>query len=272
LLTAEELDRYHAQGFLVCPGLVTRLACERLCVHLSATIAAVASEYVAGARRELPFWDLMRRSRGGLEVFWDPSSGSPRDGLEAATMRVGHALHAADPVFAAFCAAPAIRERFRQILGGPGAVLASAVIYKQPRSEIVQFGMHQDAWYLTTAPDSLALAFVALDDMSAENGCLEVIPGSHRDPVAVVLRMGPDGFVPTAGAMPRAPARERGVALPVEKGSVIFLDGRTYHGSEPNRSSRPRRALLLHGMGAGSTLAPTSWLVDDGAPLPVEPM
>ncbi len=272
MLDPDALARYHRDGFLVCPALLPRAACEALTGQLSTRIAAVAAEYVAGARREIGFWELMTRSRGGLEVFWDPSRGSPGEGLEGAAMRVGHALHLADPAFEAFCADPTLRGGLRQIVGEPGVVLQSAVIYKQPRSELVQFGMHQDAWYLTTSPESLALAFIALDDMDAENGCLEVIPGSHRTGLAVALRMGPSGFVPAVGRAPRAPGRDRAVALPVEKGSVIFVHGRTYHGSEPNRSDGPRRALIVHAMSAGSRLAPTSWILSGGEPPLLAPL
>jgi len=264
MLSAEELASYHEHGFVVCPDLVPRAACDALNGHLSTVIAAVAAEYVAGVRREIGFWELMARSRGGLEVFWDPSRGSPHTGLAAATMRVGHALHAVDPTFGAFCAVPAIRSRLRQTVGEPGTVLQSAIIYKQPRSEAVQFGMHQDASYLTTEPESLALAFVALDDMTPRNGCLEVIPGSHRSGLEVTLTMGPTGFVPTTVRARGKRGRADAVPLVVGRGAVIFVHGRTFHGSEPNRSDGPRRALILHAMSARSRLATTSWILEGG--------
>src|SRR5262249_22301981 len=153
--------RYDEEGFVVCPALVPRVDCEGLCAHLSEVIARVLAETAAGTRTEPGFWALMARSRDTVEVFRDPAQ--PGVG-EGATMRVGHALHAVDPGFAAFAAQPALRGRLRQIVGEPGWLIQSAVIYKQPRSDLVQFGMHQDAWYLTTEPESLALAFVALDD------------------------------------------------------------------------------------------------------------
>ncbi len=265
MLSADQLARYREQGFVVCPGLYPRATCDALTGHLSSVIAGVAAEYLAGARRELGFWDLMKRSRGGLEVFWDPSRGSPREGLRRRP-----------------CASATPSTRRTQVSPGsarrrPSAtrsarwsvaralLLSSAVIYKQPRSEVVQFGMHQDASYLTTEPESLALAFIALDDMTRENGCLEVLPGSHRAPLGVTLAMGPDGFVPVGGRAPRGPTRDGAIPLVVEKGSVVFVDGRTYHGSEPNRSDGPRRALIVHAMNAGSRLASTSWLVEAGA-------
>jgi phytanoyl-CoA hydroxylase len=272
MLTALELRAYEEQGYVVCPGLLPRGDCDALTAHLSTLIARIAAEYVAGTRHELGFWELMTRSRDRVEVFWDGDRSSPREGLEPATTRVGHALHAADPAFASLCASKALTARLREVVGEQGSMIQSAVIYKQPRSDRVQFGMHQDASYLTTEPESLALAFIALDDMNPENGCLEVVPRSHLDGLGVVLEMGPNGFSPVRGQAPRSPSRELATPLVLEKGSVVFLHGRTYHGSEPNRSDSPRRALIVHAMGGHSRLAPTSWVMVNGQPPPLVPL
>lgn len=39
---------------------------------------------------------------------------------------------------------------------------------------------HQDSTFLCTTPDSLVGFWIALDDATLENGCLWVIPGSHK--------------------------------------------------------------------------------------------
>lgn len=273
MLSAGELAEYAERGYLVCPDLLSREACDAACARLSVIIEEVAAEYAAGARPVVDFWSLMARSRDGIEVFWDPSRGPPAPGsLEGATMRVGHAIHRLDPVFRDLAATPALREGLRQIVGEPGELIQSAVIYKQPRSRLVQFGMHQDAWYLTTEPDSLVLAFLALDDMRPDNGCLEVLPGSHRGGLGAVLKMGPNGFVPASGRSPREPSRAGAVALPIPKGAVVFADGRTYHGSGENRSDGPRRALILHAKSARARLAESCWILEDGAPTPSVPL
>ena len=106
-------------------------------------------------------------------------------------MRVGHGLHLADPEFGALCREPAIVSSLAQLVPRPVKLIQSAVVYKQPGDQLVQFGSHQDAWYLTTDPESLVLAFVPFDDTDGDNGCLEVVPGSHRVP-----------FAPPAGALP----------------------------------------------------------------------
>lgn len=101
---------------------------------------------------------------------------------------------------------------------------------------------HQDyAFYPHTNDDLLAVG-VALDDCALENGCLLIIPGSHKGPV---LDHHQDGYF--VGAI--TPSRtdvDLGKAVPVEvrAGGVSIHHVRMLHGSAPNRSSRPRRLLL----------------------------
>jgi len=174
-------------------------------------------------------------------------------------MRVGHGLHLADPVFAAFCREPAIAASLAQLVPPPVKLIQSTVVYKQPRDSLVQFGSHQDAWYLTTDPESLVLAFVPLDDTDVENGCLEVVPGSHHGPLTVRMHMTDAGFVPRGQADRRMETHPT-TPLPAARGSIIFVHGRTFHASRPNGSQRPRRALIVHGMSASSRFAPDCWI------------
>jgi ectoine hydroxylase-related dioxygenase (phytanoyl-CoA dioxygenase family) len=101
---------------------------------------------------------------------------------------------------------------------------------------------HQDyAFYPHTNDDLLAVG-VALDDCTLENGCLLVLPGSHKGPI---LDHHQDGVF--VGAI--SPSRERvdlSQAVPVEvrAGGVSIHHVRLLHGSAPNRSARPRRLLL----------------------------
>jgi phytanoyl-CoA hydroxylase len=78
----------------------------------------------------------------------------------------------------------------------------------------------------------------ALDASTTENGCLFVVPGSHRY-----------GAVPHAGAEARV-SDDRWcsggpIAVPLPPGSAIAFHPYLLHSSGPNRSSRPRRALTL---------------------------
>jgi ectoine hydroxylase-related dioxygenase (phytanoyl-CoA dioxygenase family) len=102
-------------------------------------------------------------------------------------------------------------------------------------------GWHQDwAFYPHTNDDVLAVG-IPLDDMTLDNGCLLVIPGSHLGPVldhhaggVFVGSVDPDGIDERAA-----------VPLEVPAGSVTLHHARLLHGSAPNRSNGPRRLCLV---------------------------
>ena len=97
-------------------------------------------------------------------------------------------------------------------------------------------------------------AWIALDDASIENGCLWVLPGSHREGVLHQFKDHgkPDEFDPTDEAF----GFDDSGAVPVEvkTGDVVFFNGYLLHRSLKNRSSNMRRALVNHYMSAASLL------------------
>ncbi len=101
---------------------------------------------------------------------------------------------------------------------------------------------HQDwAFYPHTNDDLLAVG-VAMDPMTLENGCLLVIPGSHKGPIVdhhsksrgIFVGAVTDEDFTAAGAVP----------ILLEAGGISIHHVRTLHGSAPNTSSNPRRLLL----------------------------
>ena len=77
--------------------------------------------------------------------------------------------------------------RFRlaayQLLGGPCRFLHDQIFCKPPAPRCPQswFGFHQDLYYWSwTAPMQHLTCWVALDDSTEDNGCLQYVAGSHR--------------------------------------------------------------------------------------------
>jgi ectoine hydroxylase-related dioxygenase (phytanoyl-CoA dioxygenase family) len=110
--------------------------------------------------------------------------------------------------------------------------------------KLAEFGSpvewHQDwAFYPHTNDDILAVG-VPLDDMTAQNGCLLVIPGSHKGPTLDHHQNGM--FV---GAV-TDPSFDDSSAVRVEAnaGDISIHHVRALHGSLPNTSGKPRRLLL----------------------------
>ncbi|MCI2418238.1 phytanoyl-CoA dioxygenase family protein [Saccharopolyspora sp. K220] len=99
---------------------------------------------------------------------------------------------------------------------------------------------HQDwAFYPHTNDDVLAVG-IAIDEMALCNGCLMVVPGSHRGPV---LSHHQDGYF--VGAVPPDGLADRAVPIELRAGGISVHHARLLHGSAPNTSDRPRRFLLF---------------------------
>ena len=100
---------------------------------------------------------------------------------------------------------------------------------------------HQDwAFYPHTNDDLLAVG-VALDDMTRDNGCLLVLPGSHK---GRVYDHHLDGRF--CGAVTEPDFDDSACeAIEVKAGGISIHHVRTLHASLPNSSPNPRRLLLL---------------------------
>jgi ectoine hydroxylase-related dioxygenase (phytanoyl-CoA dioxygenase family) len=105
--------------------------------------------------------------------------------------------------------------------------------------------LHQDQYYLRVKPGTCMAAWMALDPCDEENGCLQVVPGSHDLPVLCTQKADTtisftDITVPIPEGTPVLPVR-------MEPGDVFFFNGSVIHGSYPNSSrDRFRRALIGH--------------------------
>jgi phytanoyl-CoA hydroxylase len=118
---------------------------------------------------------------------------------------------------------------------------------------------HQDERFIPTRDRSLVGAWIALDDATIENGCLWVLPGSHRNGYLHPFKRhdNPDEFDPTDEAYGFDDAAA--VSVEVNAGDVVFFNGYLLHRSMRNRSTGTRRALVSHYMNAWSLLP---WMTD----------
>ena len=102
---------------------------------------------------------------------------------------------------------------------------------------------HQDFCYTPHTNDDVITAMLLLDDVDADNGCLMVVPGTHRGTIDSLFLDGVfTGMV--------APALEKDYLarqIPIEgkAGAVCLMHTRLQHGSAPNLSAARRRAIYL---------------------------
>ena len=100
---------------------------------------------------------------------------------------------------------------------------------------------HQDITFYPHTNDDLLAVGVAIDDMNLENGCLMVIPGSHKGPLYDHHQ---EGVFVGAVTDPTFEPRNA-VPVQVKAGGISIHHTRLLHGSAPNTSEKPRRLLLF---------------------------
>lgn len=105
--------------------------------------------------------------------------------------------------------------------------------------------LHQDQYYLRVQPGTCMAAWMALDVIDEENGCLQVVPGSHTWPLLCTVKG--DTRVSFTDVTVELPEGEAPVPVPMQPGDVLFFNGQLVHGSTPNTSKdRFRRSLIGH--------------------------
>jgi phytanoyl-CoA hydroxylase len=138
---------------------------------------------------------------------------------------------------------PRLARSLSTFLGGLEPFAVQTMLYFKPPGARGQ-AVHQDQYYLRVEPGTCIAAWMALDPCDEENGCLEVVPGSHEWPVLCTIDADTSGSF-TDITVP-LPGDTQLVPVLMEPGDVLFFNGSLVHGSKPNRSDRFRRALIGH--------------------------
>ena len=134
-------------------------------------------------------------------------------------------------------------------LMGQGRVLLQEMALVKPPKISGEKPWHQDAAYFRgNDPNLMFGVWIALDPATRENGCMEVIPGSHlRGPAPHV----PAKDINLCTIRPDLVRLQDRVALPMEPGDVLIFHSLIHHYTAANRSDQRRRALQFHYHQAG---------------------
>jgi ectoine hydroxylase-related dioxygenase (phytanoyl-CoA dioxygenase family) len=135
----------------------------------------------------------------------------------------------------------------RALIEGPIAIYRAVLMTKGGAGGTV-LPWHQDGgqfWGLDRDP--FLQIWTALDDAPVEAGCVEVLPGSHKEGLATPL----GGVVPDEH-VERRRANENAVPLPAKAGEAILLHNYVWHRSLVNRTGHTRRAFSICYMSANT--------------------
>lgn len=153
-----------------------------------------------------------------------------------------------DPLFLAYLQ----RELYSDICArayGEGTAIACfrAMFMNKPSGLGSYLIWHQDRW-TDLDRDPLITVWTALDPATKDNGCVQIVPGSHRE------LLNPEhgsGFLTDEQANEIA-ERSDTVYLELEAGQVVLLHNHMLHTSDVNRTDQSRRAFSVCYMDAAT--------------------
>ena len=151
-----------------------------------------------------------------------------------------------DAVFAAFAAAPELLDIVEQLIGPDIKLFGSQCFMKPPGG--VEKPYHQDAAYFSIEPPEIVTCWTALDDATIDNGCLWVIPGSHRGGLLPHSQPWDVGDRVDMQIPDEQVGYEDEVPNELNAGSCSFHHCMLLHRSGANGTQRSRRGLAIHYM------------------------
>lgn len=185
------------------------------------------------------FMDL--RHSGSWPGDFDGVGATADDPLKAYP-RMIH-MHRWDPLSLAWVLDPRIAGVLEAATGTSPYAVQTMLYFKPPGAR--GQALHQDQKYLRAQPGTCVAAWLALDRCDEANGCLQVVPGSHKLPLLCPQRADTTkSFTDVTVPMPAGMAP---VPVLMEPGDVLVFHGLLIHGSFPNATpDRFRRSLIGH--------------------------
>lgn len=234
MLSQDQLNQMDRDGFVVLENLFTK--------DEMAKLADDIEQYVERHERELA-------AVGG------------EAGINRAK-QISFTSHLAeqDESIRTFCLRKEIAELSSQLLGPDVDLYWNQSVFKHPETEQI-FPWHQDDAYTPVKPAPYLTLWLAISDATEENGCISVLPGSHKQGL-VKHEQTPYGW---ACHTPDDP--DQGILVPVPAGSLIAFWSMTMHKSGPNLSKEIRKAYVIQYACAGLRRVEDDGLIENMIPV-----
>jgi hypothetical protein len=147
-----------------------------------------------------------------------------------------------DPLFLEYMQKPIFREACAGVYGAHTPIASfRAMFMNKPANKGTFLPWHQDRWN-TLDRDPLITVWTALDPATKENGCVQIIRGSHK--WGVINPEHGSGFLRDDQAEQYAP-RDEVIYCELEPGEVVLLHNWLLHSSDKNHSAQSRRAFSV---------------------------
>jgi hypothetical protein len=133
-----------------------------------------------------------------------------------------------------------------EALLGPNILLYNtSFVIKEPHSK-THISWHQDLTYWGFNDDKQVAAWIALSDATEENGCMHMIPGSHKGGQLPHRTTKDSNNLLHHGQTIEGVSEEQSRCIPLNAGEASLHHGWTMHTSYPNKSDDRRIGLTIN--------------------------
>jgi len=237
-LTDAQIQFYDQEGYLVLPGLLNEEDLAPVKAAMMEKVEQIAEALLAAGLitdkcENHPFETRLAALFAGR--------------TDAEFLQFGRSWRDRLPGYFHIMANSKILDAVESLIGGE--IFANPVYNTRPKVPHVAAGAvpwHQDKSYWPDAnANPVITVWLSLVDATLENGCLHMMPRTHRQKVLSWHREGYSGTGYTEVDEEHLVGRDRTVALPVKAGDAILFNDRCIHMSTPNRSGQVRWSLDL---------------------------
>lgn len=225
-LTQEEIDAFWRDGYVTIENAVT-------------------PEQLQGLKRDFDCW--VDESRNETAPYGETIDGRPRFDLQPGHTAERPALRrvqAPTEVSEAYYEAMASSRMTEMVadLIGPDVKLHHTKINSKLPGAATEVKWHQDFLFTPHTNSDVITALLMVDEVTDDNGPLEVLPGSHKEDLHSIWQDGT--FTGAIEDEVAADMQARAVKSLGPAGSVCLMHTRLAHGSAPNRSDAPRTLFI----------------------------
>ncbi|MGA2984338.1 MAG: phytanoyl-CoA dioxygenase family protein [Terriglobia bacterium] len=144
---------------------------------------------------------------------------------------------------------PSILDAVESVLGRNILVWGSQWFPKMP-GDHAYVSWHQDGTYWGLHPPNVTTAWIAVSESTPENGCMRVVPGTHKTPKLPQREtFAPDNMLSRGQEIAVEVDEAQAVDLILQPGEMSLHHIGIIHGSGPNNSSRARIGLAVRYIG-----------------------
>ena len=230
-----KVEAYHNDGYLLVPGLFTEADMEPVRLAIEDEVDRLADRFYRAGKVSSRFADQPFNRR--LVLLCE----SAQESVRIWELRTRAAV---TPELYRLVRHPGLLELMTAILGPEVAWTGSfAVRVKLPESEVTAFPWHQDTQYYGNPTRHLHVisVWIPLVDVDERNGCLQLLPGSHR----WGLLGGARDSERVVQMFEDVEQRGKPVVLPMRRGDALAFSNLTCHASTVNTTDEMRWSIDL---------------------------